>query len=108
MLTVLTDKENETNNLTSNSKQLLQAEVFSSRSGTTQLTLDHVFQLMAFFAFFVPCRRIFWILILSLVGSCFSGFLLATALHSPNMLLGSTVGGALTVSSLFSLCLQRL
>ena len=56
---------------------------------------------MAFFAFFVPCHKMIWILLLTLIGTGFSGFLLATALNSPNMLFGSEVGGSLTVRSSF-------
>lgn len=57
--------------------------------------------LMAFYAFFVPCKRPLSILGLTAVGTIFAGFLLATALYSPDMLFGANIGGALTVSLYF-------
>ena len=54
---------------------------------------------MAFFAFFVPCHNSKLIALLTLVGSGFAAFLLATAFNSPSMLFGQDVGGSLTVSS---------
>ena len=53
---------------------------------------------MAFAAFFIPCQKVKYIAILTGIGSIFGGFILATALYSPNMLLGQTFGGFLTVS----------
>ena len=53
---------------------------------------------MAFAAFFIPCRKVKYIAMLTGIGSIFGGFILATALYSPNMLLGQTFGGFLTVS----------
>ena len=53
---------------------------------------------MAFFAFFVPCTRLRSIIGITVIGSIFGGFILATSLNSPNMLWGQEVGGALTVS----------
>ncbi len=41
----------------------------------------------------------FRILVITLVGSIFAGYLLATALYSPGMLFGLDVGGSLTVST---------
>lgn len=52
---------------------------------------------MAFFAFFVPCTRLRSIVAITVVGSIFGGFILATSLNSPDMLLGQELGGALTV-----------
>ena len=52
---------------------------------------------MAFAAFFFPCRRVATILLWTAVGSVFGGFILATALYSPDKLWGQEVGGALTV-----------
>jgi hypothetical protein len=40
---------------------------------------------------------IFRMLINMTVGCIFGGYLLATALHSPDMLFGAEVGGSLTV-----------
>jgi len=54
---------------------------------------------MAFAAFFIPCQKVKYIAILTGIGSIFGGFILATALYSPNMLLGQTFGGFLTVTS---------
>ena len=60
---------------------------------------------MAFAAFFIPCRKVKYIAILTGIGSIFGGFILATALYSPNMLLGQAFGGFLTVSwYLLSFC----
>lgn len=52
---------------------------------------------MAFSAFFFPCKRVGIIALLASLGSIFVGFILATALYSPEKLLGQDVGGALTV-----------
>lgn len=57
---------------------------------------------MAFYAFFVPCTKLRSILMLTGLGSLFAGYLLATALYSPEMLWGQELGGTLTVSSIFS------
>ena len=54
--------------------------------------------IMAFAAFFIPCKSVKYIGILTGIGSVFGGFILATALSSPNMLLGQTFGGFLTVN----------
>merc|ERR1711981_1431943 len=54
---------------------------------------------MAFVAFFIPCTRPRWIFINTLIGLLFAGYLLGTALYSPDMLLGQQVGGSLTVST---------
>ena len=60
---------------------------------------------MAFAAFFIPCKKVKYIAILIGIGSIFGGFILATALYSPNMLLGQAFGGFLTVSwYLFRFC----
>ena len=48
-------------------------------------------------AFFIPCKKVKIIGILTGIGSIFGGFILATALNSPNMLLGQEFGGFLTV-----------
>ena len=53
---------------------------------------------MAFYAFFVPCTRLKSILALTGVGTILSLFLLATALNSPGMLGGQSIGGTFTVS----------
>ena len=53
---------------------------------------------MAFYAFFVPCTRLTSILALTAIGTILSLFLLATALTSPGMLLGQSIGGTFTVS----------
>ena len=53
--------------------------------------------LMAFAAFFIPCKSPRIIAVLALIGSVFASFILATALYSPDKLLGQEVGGALTV-----------
>jgi len=50
--------------------------------------------LMAFLAFFLPCRRRLVIYSLTVVGCCLSGYILATALLSPDMLGTQVVGGA--------------
>jgi len=55
--------------------------------------------IMAFAAFFIPCKNVRTIGILTGVGSIFGGFILATALNSPNMLWGQEFGGFLTVTS---------
>ena len=52
---------------------------------------------MAFFAFFVPCTKLKSILALTGVGTILSFFLLATALSSPGMLGGQSIGGTFTV-----------
>ena len=57
--------------------------------------------IMAFAAFFIPCKKIKTIGMLTGIGSIFGGFILATALNSPSMLLGQDFGGFLTVSSIF-------
>eukprot|EP00094_Tigriopus_californicus_P000789 TCALIF_00763-PA protein Name:"Similar to slc52a3a Solute carrier family 52, riboflavin transporter, member 3-A (Danio rerio)" AED:0.04 eAED:0.04 QI:0/0.5/0.4/0.6/1/1/5/1316/520 len=54
---------------------------------------------MAFMAFFCPCRSSKLLLGLTAAGTLFSGFILATSLESPNQLWGPDVGGALTVLS---------
>ena len=56
--------------------------------------------IMAFLAFFVPMSKPRYISLCTFIGIIFGGFLLCTALTSPDMLLGQEVGGALTVSSL--------
>ena len=53
---------------------------------------------MAFAAFFIPCKNVKIIGILTATGSIFGAFILATALSSPTMLLGQTFGGFLTVN----------
>ena len=53
--------------------------------------------IMAFAAFFIPCKKVKIIGILTGIGSIFGGFILATALNSPNMLWGQEFGGFLTV-----------
>ena len=58
--------------------------------------------IMAFLAFFVPMSKPRYISLCTLIGMIFGGFLLCTALHSPDMLLGQEVGGALTVSLLLN------
>ena len=58
---------------------------------------------MAFMAFFIPCTRPRWIFINTLIGLIFAGYLLGTALYSPDMLLGQKVGGSLTVRIYFIL-----
>ena len=55
---------------------------------------------MAFFSFFVPCTKLKSILALTGVGTLLSFFLLATALTSPGMLGGQSIGGTFTVNSL--------
>ena len=53
---------------------------------------------MAFAAFFIPCKSVKLIGMLTGIGSIFGAFILATALNSPNMIWGQTFGGFLTVS----------
>ena len=55
--------------------------------------------IMAFSAFFIPCKSVKSIGILTGIGSIFGAFILATALSSPNMLWGQTFGGFLTVNT---------
>ena len=57
--------------------------------------------IMAFMAFFLPCTKPKAIFGWTLFGLIFAGYLLGTALNSPDMLLGQDVGGALTVSFSF-------
>ena len=52
---------------------------------------------MAFFAFFFPTYNVGVIYVLSLLGSGFAGFILTTALNSPDMVAGQTLGGTLVV-----------
>ena len=54
---------------------------------------------MAFAAFFFPCKNLRVLLLLSGLGTVFSSFILATALSSPSMLWGQYAGGALVVRS---------
>lgn len=63
---------------------------------------------MAFMAFFIPCTRPRWIFINTLIGLIFAGYLLGTALYSPDMLLGQKVGGSLTVRIYFILFFKFL
>ena len=56
--------------------------------------------LMAFAAFFIPCKSVKVIAVLTGIGSIFCAFILATAMNSPNMLWGQNVGGFFTVSLL--------
>ena len=56
---------------------------------------------MAFAAFFIPCKNIKVIVLLTGIGSVFGAFILATALNSPDMLWGQNFGGFLTVSLTF-------
>ena len=56
---------------------------------------------MAFFAFFVPCTRLRSIVAITVIGSIFGSFILATSLNSPDMLWGQEFGGALTVRFLY-------
>ncbi len=53
--------------------------------------------LVAFGAFFFPTYSVPVMFALSVLGSTFAGFILATALNSPDMLLGQDVGGTLVV-----------
>merc|ERR1711953_771988 len=53
--------------------------------------------LMAFLAFFVPCTSQGVVLCLAVLGWALSTFILATALASPGMIAGLTVGGSLVV-----------
>merc|ERR1719412_1051190 len=55
--------------------------------------------LMAFAAFFIPCKSVKVIALLTGIGSIFCAFILATAMNSPNMLWGQNVGGFFTVAS---------
>ena len=51
----------------------------------------------AFSAFFFPTLNVGAIYALSLLGSALAGFILATALYSPEMIGGQTLGGTLVV-----------
>ena len=51
----------------------------------------------AFSAFFFPTFSVGAICALGLLGSGFAGFILATALSSPEMIGGQTLGGTLVV-----------
>ena len=53
--------------------------------------------MMAFLAFFLPCSRRSVVYSLTVAGCGLSGFILATALLSPNMLASQAVGGAAVV-----------
>ena len=53
--------------------------------------------LMAFLAFFVPCTSQGVVLCLAVLGWALSTFILASALASPGMIAGLTVGGSLVV-----------
>lgn len=53
--------------------------------------------LMAFLAFFLPCSRRSIVFSLTVTGCLLSSYILATALSSPDMILGVTGGGALVV-----------
>ena len=53
--------------------------------------------LMAFLAFFLPCSRRSVVFSLTVTGCLLSSYILATALSSPDMILGQTGGGALVV-----------
>jgi len=73
--------------------------------------------LMAFLAMFVPCSSTRYISLLTLAGSGMAGYILATALYSPHMILDQSTGGALVVvtwvmfSALFSyvkVCIGRM
>jgi len=73
--------------------------------------------LMAFLAMFVPCSKTKYISLLTLAGTAMAGYILATALESPNMLVDQSTGGALVVltwvlySALFSyvkVCIGRM
>ena len=53
--------------------------------------------MMAFLAFFLPCTRRSIVFSLTVTGCLLSTYILATALNSPDMILGVTGGGALVV-----------
>jgi len=53
--------------------------------------------LMAFLAFFLPCNKRSVIYMLTGVGCVLSGYIIATALESPEMIGGQSVGGSLVV-----------
>ena len=53
--------------------------------------------LMAFLAFFLPCKRQTVVLSLAVLGGILSSFILGTALASPDMVGGVTTGGSLVV-----------
>ena len=53
--------------------------------------------LMAFLPFFLPCSRRSVVFSLMVTGCLLSSYILATALSSPDMILGVTGGGALVV-----------
>jgi len=53
--------------------------------------------LMAFLAFFLPCNRRSVVYLLTVLGCALSGYILATAAYSPDMIGGVTVGGTLVV-----------
>ena len=53
--------------------------------------------LMAFLAFFLPCNKRSVIYMLTGVGCVLSGYIIATALESPKMIGGQSVGGSLVV-----------
>jgi len=55
--------------------------------------------LMAFLAFFLPCRRRSVVLGLAATGCLLSGYILATAAHSPAMLGGAVAGGGSAVAA---------
>ena len=63
---------------------------------------------MAFFASFFPTYNVGVIYLLTLLGSGFAGFILTTALNSPEMIAGQTLGGTLVVSRAFLLILLIL
>eukprot|EP00095_Tigriopus_kingsejongensis_P005504 maker-scaffold619_size123246-snap-gene-0.36 protein:Tk05504 transcript:maker-scaffold619_size123246-snap-gene-0.36-mRNA-1 annotation:"c20orf54 homolog precursor" len=54
---------------------------------------------MAFVAFFYPCRSFKMLLLWTGLGTLFSAFILATSLASPSQLWGLDLGGTLTVIS---------
>jgi len=53
--------------------------------------------MMAFLAFFLPCTRRSLVYTLTLVSCLMSGFIVATAAHSPDMIGGVATGGTLVV-----------
>ena len=53
--------------------------------------------MMAFLAFFLPCSRRSIVFSLTVTGCLLSSYILVTALHSPDMILGVTGGGSLVV-----------
>ena len=55
--------------------------------------------LMAFLPFFLPCSRRSVVFSLMVTGCLLSSYILATALSSPDMILGVTGGGALVVTT---------